>query len=479
VTVEETTFVELISGEYDYRPPERGDIRQGVLLSLEGDEAVVDVGAKREGVVPRRDLQLLGEEAVEQLSVGDDVSVYVMSPQDEDGNLVVSLNRVKQEEGWLRAEELKETGEVREGEVIDHNRGGLLISCLGLRAFLPQSQIAALPRGLSREERMKRLPSLVGEKLPYKVIEVDRRRRRLVVSNRDAVREWERKQRERLLEELMEGDVVRGKVSSLRDFGAFVDLGGADGLIHISELAWRRVKHPSEVLERGQEVVVYVLRLDHERKRISLSLRRLLPDPWTMVEQRISPGDVVEGEVMNVVEFGVFVRLEEGVEGLVHLSEMPRELSPQAVVARGDKVSVRVLRIDTARKRIGLSLRDLPVSAEVGAADHGVAQTEAKPQFEEGTVDPTPERHLSSGGPSPAESPDGDGSGVDGSTPMDETGHRGSEEEPVLVPSIPILSDGDSTSEAGDPVPEKEQLTAEAVDGAVFRAVMPPVMEDL
>jgi small subunit ribosomal protein S1 len=283
-----------------------------------------------------------------------------------------------------------ESGELQEGEVIGHNRGGLLISFGGLQAFLPQSQIGAFPRGLSREERMERLPSLVGEKLPFKVIEVERRRRRLVVSNRDAVRAWERMQRQRLLEELTEGDVVRGTVSSLRDFGAFVDLGGADGLIHISELAWHRVKHASEVLSKGQEIEVYVLRLDYERQRIGLSLRRLQPDPWSLAEDTITPGDVVGGEVTNVVDFGAFVRVAEGIEGLVHVSEIPGGLSAEDALTRGAKVQVRVLRIDAGRERLGLSLRDMPNEGQVGSTVRDESQSEA-PQLGEPKED-SPER---------------------------------------------------------------------------------------
>jgi small subunit ribosomal protein S1 len=239
-----------------------------------------------------------------------------------------------------------------------------------------------LRRGLSQEQRQERLAEFVGEELPLKVIEIERHRRRLVLSNRQAVRAWRRKQRRRLLEELAEGDIVHGTVSSLCDFGAFVDLGGADGLIHISELAWHRVKRPSEVLEEGQEVEVYVLRVDRERERIGLSLRRLQPDPWSLVEGRYSPGAIVAGEVMNVVDFGAFVRVEEGVEGLVHVSEMPDEFSPQLAVSKGERVLVRVLRVDSARKRMGLSLRDVPATAAEKPMDKEDETAEAPPEGE-------------------------------------------------------------------------------------------------
>jgi small subunit ribosomal protein S1 len=378
----ERSLGELITGAYDYYPPVRGDIRQGVLLSVEKDRAVVDIGVKREAIVPKKDLELLGEEAVTALAVGYEVAVYVMSREDREGNLVVSLNLAKQEADWTRAQELLESGEVHEGQVVGHNRGGLLVSFGRLQAFLPQSQVAVLRRGLSQEERLARLPGLLGEELPFKVIDLDRRDRRLVISNGSAMKAWQRIQRERLFEELAEGDVVHGTVSSLCHFGAFVDLGGADGLIHISELAWRRIKHPSEVLEQGQEVDAYVLRLDRERDRIGLSLRRLEPDPWSLVEGMYSPGDVVEGEVTNVRNFGAFVRVEVGVEGLVHVPEMLDGFSPEQAVSRGDRVLVRVLSVDPARKRIGLSLRDVSVADTEGLMGQMVEIPEAQPKGE-------------------------------------------------------------------------------------------------
>jgi len=346
----------------------------------------VDIGGKREGIVPRRDLELLGQEAVAELAVGDEVVVCIMRPEDREGNLLVSINQAQRETDWRQAEELLQDEEIWEGEIVGCNRGGLLVSFGRLQGFVPQSQVAQLPRGLSREERNERLSELVGKKLPLKVIEVNRHRRRLVLSNRAAVRDWRRKQRERLLEELAEGDVVHGTVSSLCDFGAFVDLGGADGLIHFSELAWHRVKHPSEVLQEGQEVDVYVLRLDHERRRIGLSLKQLQPDPWSLVDGHCAGGDLVAGVVTNVVDFGAFVRVEEGVEGLVHVSEIPNGLYPQEAVSPGQRVLVRVLRVEPERRRIGLSLRQ--VSSQ--ERDEWLAQEkgEAQAQPSEPTDEP-------------------------------------------------------------------------------------------
>jgi small subunit ribosomal protein S1 len=409
MSMTEESMEELITGPYDYRPPQRGDVREGVIVSMEDHQAIVDIGGKREGVVPKRDLELLGEEAVAQLAVGDEVAVYVMRPEDRDGNLRVSINRAQQEADWERARELLESEKVWEEEVVGHNRGGLLISFGRIQGFIPQSHVAELPRGLSREQRLERLPEFVGQKMPVKVVEVDRRRRRLVLSNRAAIRAWRREQRERLLGELTEGEVVHGTVSSLCDFGVFVDLGGADGLVHVSELAWHRVRHPSEVLEEGQEVDVYVLRLDYDRQRIGLSLKRLQPDPWSLVASKYVPGDLVEGVVTNVVDFGAFVRVEEGVEGLVHVSEMPDGLSPEEAVQPGERVLVRVLHVQPDRRRMGLSLREVTPEEraewlaqqeaeapsrehtgfdEAEQADHGVDQPVAEDQAQDGVGEP-------------------------------------------------------------------------------------------
>jgi small subunit ribosomal protein S1 len=223
-----------------------------------------------------------------------------------------------------------------------------------------------MPRRLPHERKMARLSEFIGETLPLKVIEVQRRRRRLIFSERAAQRKWREQQKQQLMDEIYEGEVRRGIVCSLCNFGAFVDLGGADGLLHISELAWHRVRHPREVLSVGDEVDVYVLRLDHERGRIGLSIKRLQPDPWTLVDEKYQVGQVVRGEITNVVAFGAFARLEPGVEGLIHISELAEgKIShPSSVVKKGDEVTLRIISINAGRRRIGLSLRQAPPPEE-------------------------------------------------------------------------------------------------------------------
>ncbi|MGQ9598114.1 MAG: 30S ribosomal protein S1 [Anaerolineae bacterium] len=350
---------ELPVEDWDYQQPRRGQIRNGVILAIRDQEIIVDVGAKREGIVPFTDMQRLGREALAKLSVGDVVPVYILRSEDQDGNLLVSLNMARQEQAWLHAHELAESGALFEDRVIGYNKGGLVMSVGDLRGFIPASQIPGFPRALGQEERIKRLSEMVGQRLRVKVVEINRRKRRLILSATVAERQWRQEQRESLLAELREGEVRRGIVSSLCPFGAFVNLGGADGLIHLSELSWHSVRHPKEILKVGDEVEVYVLHLDREKQRIALSLKRLQPEPWALVEDKYELGQLVEGVVTNVVDFGAFARIEDGVEGLIHISELAEGTisHPRDVVRKGDLLLLRIIRIDPRRKRLGLSLK--------------------------------------------------------------------------------------------------------------------------
>jgi small subunit ribosomal protein S1 len=345
--------------DWDYQKPKRGQIRPGVILSIGEQEIIVGLDAKRDGVVPYGDIQRIGPEAVARLSVGDRVDVFVLQTEELEGNLVVSIYQARQMRDWQLAAELAERGEILEVPVIGHNKGGLVVPVGELRGFVPASQVPGFPQGLSQDERLRRLSEMVGTTLKVKVTEIDRGNRRLILSAVAAEREWRQLERERVMGELREGQVKRGRVSSLAAFGAFVDLGGAEGLVHLSELSWQRVRHPREVLRVGDEVEVYVMSLDEENKRIGLSLKRLQPEPWAAVEDKYELGKLVEGEVTNVVEFGAFARIEEGIEGLIHVSELTDEpLShPRDIVRRGDQLLLRIIRIDLRRRRLGLSLK--------------------------------------------------------------------------------------------------------------------------
>ena len=361
-------MAELLENAYTFRMPNRGDILEGTVVKIDPDQILVDIGFKSEGVVPGAELERIKPETIK---VGDQVLVYVVNPEDKSGNIVLSLIRAQLERDWRNAEKLFESGEIFEATVSGYNRGGLIVRLGKVRGFVPASQLSSATREGNEEVQSDDLAKLVGQKLKLKIIELDRGRNRLILSERAAIREWRRQQKERLLAELQEGDIVRGAVSSLCDFGAFVDLGGADGLIHLSELSWGRVSHPSEVLKVGDEVEVYVLKVDRKERRIGLSLKRLQPDPWSQVEEKYSVGQLVEGTITKLTNFGAFARLKDDeIEGLIHISELSDEriTHPREVVKEGDVLTLRIIRIDPERRRMGLSLRKV-ASAEYADLD--------------------------------------------------------------------------------------------------------------
>jgi len=366
-----------MAGQYDYVHPVRGDIRKGQILSVSPNEVLVDIGAKTDAFVSSRDLEGMDPEEFAQLKPGKEINVYVVRSDDREDGLVVSINLARAYADWVRAEELMESGEIIHITVTGHNKGGVVGSFGSIQGFVPASQITSLrPRGQSQEDGSD-LADLVGRELPVKVIEVNRRRRRLILSERAAQREWRAHQRERLLSELREGDIRVGTVSNLADFGAFVDLGGIDGLVHISELSWEHVNHPRDVLRVGQEVQVQVLRVDQERQRIGLSLKRTQPDPWSSIATRYRAGQVIDGVVTHLAKFGAFVEIEPGVEGLIHVSELAEGNieDPAQVVSEGERLTVTILDVDAEQRRISLSLRQGP-----GLETEPAGQSESTPE---------------------------------------------------------------------------------------------------
>jgi small subunit ribosomal protein S1 len=345
--------------DFQYKPLKAGDVRDGIIVSISPSEILVDVGAKSEGFVHQREMERLGKEYLDSLSVGESVVVYVVRPEDRDGNIVLSLSRAQQERDWRDAEALLESGEIFESAVIGFNRGGVICRVGKVRGFIPASQLVTKGEIKPDTNEDNRYASMVGKSLWLKVVELDRKRNRLILSERLAQRERRRGRKDELLSELKKGDVRKGRISSLAKFGAFVDLGGADGLIHLSELSWSRVNHPNEVIQVGDEVQVYVLNVDRDRKRIGLSLRRLEPEPWSVVHDRYSVGQVVEGVITKLASFGAFARVDGTLEGLIHISELAnhRVTHPREVVKEGDVLNLRVIRIDPARRRMGLSLK--------------------------------------------------------------------------------------------------------------------------
>ena len=361
------TMADLLSqDEYHFQRPQRGEIRTGTVVSVGPNEIVVDIGAKREGLVSSRDLERLGAEERAGISVGNQLPVYVVRPEDQDGNTIVSLYLAQIGQDWQRAEEYLKSNELFHGEVSGYNKGGLVVPFGKLRGFVPASQVADFPRRLSQDERISRLIRQVGREIVVRIIEVDRKRKRLIMSEQIAQGEWREQQRHKLMDSLAEGQVVHGVVASLADFGAFVNLGGTDGLIHISELSWQRVKHPREVVQVGDEVDAYVLKLDRANNRIGLSLRRLQPDPWSLIDTKYAIGQRVEGTVTNIADFGVFAQLEDGIEGLIHLSELSDTAfnHPGDVVTRGNRYLLEIVKIEPQRQRIGLSLKRVPADEQ-------------------------------------------------------------------------------------------------------------------
>jgi small subunit ribosomal protein S1 len=268
---------------YDYARPQRGELREGLVMQIEDNGVLVSIGTKREGVIPSSDLRAMGDEFLKTLHVGEPIQVYVQEPENKDGDLILSLTMVQVARDWEQATKLQGEGGIVQCKVVGFNKGGLLVQFSRIRGFVPASQVAQLHGRTAAEERQQALQRMVNQEIPLKVIEVDRDRNRLVLSERSATQDWRKAQKNRLLTELQPGDVLSGRVNQLTNFGAFIDLGGADGLAHISELSWQRVNHPREVLSPGQEVKVMVVEIDRERERIGLSLRRLQSNPWDTV----------------------------------------------------------------------------------------------------------------------------------------------------------------------------------------------------
>ena len=352
--------------QHSYDMPQAGDIRTGVIVAITPQGLIIDLGLKRDGIVPQSDLAQLEPEEREALKVNDEVPVYVVQTEDPEA-LVVSIRLARLNQDWIEAEALLASGQIFEGEVIGYNKGGVIVPYGRIRGFVPISHLSDVTPGMGERRRQQRLARLRGEQIGVKIIEVDRQRHRLVMSQREAQKEWEEKKRGELMETLQPGDVRTGRVSGMRDFGAFVDLGGADGLVHISELSWHRIDHPREVVKLGDEVEVYVLGVDQESGRISLSRKKLLPNPWDTVAQRYNQNQLIEGRVTRILDYGAFAEIEPGVEGLLHVSQLSRNPveDPRAVVKEGEVHLLRVVSIDQKRQRIGLSLKAVTPTEQI------------------------------------------------------------------------------------------------------------------
>jgi len=386
--------------------PQSGEIRIGVIASISPSQILVSIGAKSEGVVSGRELDQLSAEERDELKVGQEVHVFVLNPEDANGNVVLSLKRAQEQISWENVEKLVSSDEVIESKVMGFNKGGLIVGVEGLRGFVPSSQISAMRRSQSTGDTPEqRWQKMIGQPISVRVIEVDRERRRLILSERAASTESRQSIKERVIEELEEGKVYTGRVTSLANFGAFININGADGLVHLSELSWDHIEHPREVLEVGQEVKVKVINVDREKKRIGLSVRALQEDPWRSRVEKYSVGQLVEGVITRLTKFGAFARLEGDIEGLIHISEIAehRIEHPKEVLKEGEVKSLRVIRIDPDQHRIGLSLRKVDsaafadkdfklLAAEFGAEDEEPAAPEAPESSDEAPGEPTSDK---------------------------------------------------------------------------------------
>ncbi len=356
------SLLESSGMEIDF--PKQGEIKKGVIASISQGQIMVSVGTKSEGMITGREYEAIPADILAELKIGEEVSVYIINPEDQNGNLVLSLIRAREEEEWANAEELLKSGGSFSSKVIGFNKGGLIVPLGTLRGFVPSSQISFSRRsGSTGTTPEQRFGEMVNSPIEVGVIEVDRSRRRLILSERAASTETRETLKERLIDELKEGEVRKGRVTSLADFGAFVNINGADGLVHLSEISLEHIKHPKEALKVGQEVDVKIINIDREKRRIGLSIRQLLPDPWSSDIASLQVGQLVEATITRLTKFGAFAKLHEHfkqeIEGLIHISEISEKRieHPKEVIKEGDVLTLRIIKIDPDNHRIGLSLR--------------------------------------------------------------------------------------------------------------------------
>jgi len=388
---EPTTMEELLAEQTeDIKSFKHGDVVEGNVVRIDKDEILVDIGAKSEGVVSNRELYGRHAETQPQLNIGDTVLVYVLQPESPEGHAVLSLRRAGLERKWRSMQEQFEAGVIIEAPVIDHNKGGLIVDC-GIRGFVPISQIVDFPRRPQNDqprdaaqEIAEKLQPFVGRKLRLKILEVNRKANRLILSEKVALYEERREKRDELFSSLQVGQKVSGTVRSIAPFGVFIDLGGIDGLVHKSELSWNKVNNPEAGYHVGDEVEAEVIDINHERGRISLSIRRLQPDPWHSTVADFKVGDIIDGTVTKLVNFGAFVRVRDGLEGLIHISELShqRVAHPGDVVHEGQTLKLRIISLDSERHRLGLSLKQAEEAPARPTPEPSAPRGERRPRTE-------------------------------------------------------------------------------------------------
>lgn len=351
----------LLTQELDL--PTAGEIRQGQVVQHSENFILIDLGAKSEGIIIGEELTAIDEETREQLTVGTDVRVLILEVEDSNGNIVLSYTKAAQERDWDQAIQLLKSQDAYKTKIVGFNRGGVLAKLGHIRGFIPNSQLSREHQVKNKDNAEKHFQSLVGKPVTTKVIEVDRKRNRLIMSERAASQEIREAKREKLLADLNVGDVCTGKVVNLANFGAFIDIGGIEGLVHLSELSWKRTNNPAEILQVGDEVQVSILKIDDDQKRLALSIKRLQPDPWSLLNEHYRVGQLVEVTITKITKFGAFARLDDEYElvGLIHISELSENHveNPHEVLKPSQKVMVRIIRIDTEQRQLGLSLKQV------------------------------------------------------------------------------------------------------------------------
>ena len=435
--------------EATMRPIEEGEVVSGIVVRIDNDEVLVDIGYKSEGVIPSNELSIRKSvDPHEEVEMGEEVDALVLTKEDQDGRLIMSKKRARFEKAWRRIEAAAESGEPVEGTVIEVVKGGLIID-LGVRGFLPASLVDI--------RRVPHLDEYLSQKIECKVIELNRSRNNVVLSRRAVLEEERKEQRQEILDRLQPGLEVEGQISNIVDFGAFVDLNGIDGLIHISELSWSHVNHPSEILNIGDTVKVKVLDIDRDRQRISLGLKQTQEDPWQRIVDTYNIGDELAGTVTKVVTFGAFVEILDGVEGLVHISELaPHHVeNPREVVQPGDEVKVKILEIDSERRRLSLSVKRvegqvLPVRdiSEYEGEDGDDVSAEGAPGFDEPPAAPQ------------VDEPAGEAEAAAPEAPVEDPGPA--PEDPPAAPQVDEPEDAAAPAEPEAAAPAEPEATAPA-----------------
>jgi len=431
--------------------PTAGEIKTGKIASISPGQIMVGIGAKSEGIIRGQEFEIIPPDVLASLSVGQEIPVFIITPEDHHGNLLLSYMRALEAETWEKAQQLMDDKETFTGKIDGYNRGGLLVNFNGLNGFIPGSQLSFTRRtdvnGNTPEERFN---EFIGEEIELRVIEVDQERRRLIFSERAAVHESRDSIRDKVIEKVDIGDVRTGRVTSLADFGAFVNINGADGLVHLSEISWDRIRHPSDILKVGEEVEVEVISIDEVKRHIGLSIRRLQEDPWQEQIGELKVGQLVSATITRLTKFGAFAQITDEIEGLIHISEISDEHigHPKEVLHEGDQVTLRIIKIEPESHRIGLSLRRVE---SLAFADMDLKELEKELEDSDITISSDEASETSEDSPEPAQ--EEDQSEVDTETPEEtpeespEPAQEEDQSEPEAEPDAEPKISEDSSEE--------------------------------